>query len=146
MHFLLPLASLLGLEVEELKGRLQRQAIAWGTISGLCLIAGVFMLVALNSAATTWLGPIWGPLSIAGGALLIALVVVAGLRITAALAAREKAERRQAVERSALVTGAAITGLPMLLRSPLMRRIGLPVGGALAALYLLRKPGGYKPD
>ncbi len=146
MHFLMPLASLLGLEVEELKGRLQRQAIAWGVISGLCLIAAVSLLVALNTAATVWLGPLWGPLAIAGGALLLALFVIAGLRIAAAIAARQKAERRQAVERSALVTSAALTGLPLLLKSPLMKRIGLPVGGAIAALYLLRKPGGYKPD
>jgi hypothetical protein len=34
----------------------------------------------------------------------------------------------------------------MLLKMPIMRQIGLPVGGALAALYLLSKSGGHRQD
>lgn len=146
MHLLMPLASLLGLEVGDLTARLKRQALAWSAIGAFGLIGVVFLLVALNNAALLWLGPMWGPLAVAGGGLFIALLIFAGVRIASAIVARQKAEKRHAAERTALVTSAAVTALPMLLKSPLMKQIGIPVGGALAALYLLRKPGGYKDD
>jgi hypothetical protein len=38
-----------------------------------------------------------------------------------------------------MVTTAAITAVPMLLKSPLMRTIGIPIGGALAAAYFLTR-------
>jgi len=110
------------------------------------LIGVVFLLVALYTGMVDWLGPIWGPLAIAGGALVVALGIFIGIRIAAGIAARREAERRHSAEKTALVTTAAITAVPMLLKSPLMKQIGLPVGGALAALYLLSKPGGHKDD
>lgn len=146
MHLLLSLASFLGIEVESLTARLKRNAVALVAIGGFALIGVIFLLVALQTAMVVWLGPVWGPLTIAGAALLIALGIFTGLQITKSITAHRQTERRHSAEKTALVTTAALTAVPMLLRSPLMKSIGIPVGGALAALYLLSKPGGHRDD
>lgn len=146
MHLLLPLASILGIEVEDLLDRFKQNAMAWSAIAFFALVGVVFMLVALYTGMVDWLGPIWGPLAIAGGALVVALGIFIGIRIAASIVAHREAQRRHSAEKTALVTTAAITAVPMLLKSPIMKQIGLPVGGALAALYLLSKPGGHKDD
>lgn len=146
MHLLLSLASFLGIEVESLTARLKRNAVALVAIGGFALIGVIFLLVTLQTAMVGWLGPVWGPLTIAGGALLIALGIFTGLQIIRSIAARHNTERRHSAEKTALVTTAALTAVPMLLRSPMMKSIGIPVGGALAALYLLSKPGGHRDD
>ena len=48
--------------------------------------------------------------------------------------------------RTALITTAAISAVPLLLKSPLMKRLGLPLGGTLAAAYLLTRPTGHHHD
>lgn len=142
MHLLLPLASILGIEVQDLIDRFKQNAMAWSAIAFFALVCVVFLLVALHTGMVAWLGPIWGPLAIAGGALVVALAIFIAIRIAAGIVAHREAQRRHSAEKTALVTTAAITAVPMLLKSPLMRQVGLPVGGALAALYLLSKPGG----
>lgn len=146
MHLLLPLASILGIEVEDLLERFKQNAIAWSAIAFFALVGIVFLLVALYTGMVGWLGPIWGPLAIAGGAIVIALAIYIGVRVAANVVAQREAQRRHSAEKTALITTAAITAVPMLLKSPLMRTIGIPVGGALAALYLLSKPGGHPKD
>jgi len=150
MELLTSLASLLGIEVQELIERFRKNAVSWSVIGFFGLIGIVFLLVALHTALVGWIGPIWAPLLIAGVALVIALVVFVIIRIIENIAAREEAQRRRAAETTALATTAAITALPMVLKSPLMRSIGLPLGGALAALYFLSRPsgrnGGNKPS
>lgn len=146
MHLLLPLASILGIEVEDLLERFKQNAIAWSAIAFFALVGVVFLLVALHTGMVDWLGPIWGPLAIAGGAIVIALAIYIGVRIAANVVAHREAQRRHSAEKTALVTTAAITAVPMLLKSPIMKNIGIPVGGALAALYLLSKPGGHPKD
>jgi hypothetical protein len=146
MNLLLPLASLLGFEVEDMVDRFKQNAIAWLAIAFFALIGVIFLLVALNTAMVDWIGPIWGPLVIGGGALIVALATYLGITITASIVAKRQAERRHSAEKTALVTTAAITALPMLMRSSLMKQVGLPIGGALAALYLLSKPGGHRDD
>lgn len=142
MHLLLPLASILGIEAEDLLARLRQNTIAWTAIGLFALIGVAFLLVAANVALSDWLGPVWAPLAIAAAALVIALGIYLTIRITAAVAAKRDARRRHAAERTALVTTAAITAVPMLLKSPLMRTIGIPLGGALAAAYFLSRPSG----
>jgi hypothetical protein len=137
---LLPLASILGIEVDDLIARLRQNTLAWSAVALSALIGVVFLLVALHNAVSDWLGPIWGPLAIAGAALLVALAIYLGMRIAAGIAARRDAQRRHSAERTALVTTAAITAVPMLLKSPLMRSVGIPVGGLLAAAYFLTRP------
>lgn len=146
MHLLLPLASFLGLEVEDLLDRFKQNAIAWLAIAFFAAIGIVFLLVTLYTGMVNWLGPIWGPLAIAFAALLIALTIYVSVRIAAGISARREAQRSHAAERTALVTTAAITAVPLLLKSPLLKTVGIPVGGLLAALYLLSRPGSDRKD
>jgi len=146
MQFLSPIAALLGIELEELLEKLKSGAIAYGVAAAFGLIALAFLLVALNAWLTTLWGPIVAPLAIAVGALLLALVAY-GLKAMADAAAHRRAlERQRTAEKTALVTTAAVTALPLLMRSDLMKRVGIPLGSALAAAYLLSKPTGPHAD
>ena len=144
MNLLFTLASILGVEVDELIERLKKNAIAWSAVALFALIGLAFLLVALHTALVGWIGPIWAPLAIAGGALLVAFAIFLVVKIADDIASRRSAERRHSSERTALVTTAAISALPLLMKSDLMRKVGIPIGGALAAAYLLTVPGGDK--
>jgi hypothetical protein len=149
MHLLLPLASILGIETDVLIDRMRKNAMAWGAIGLFGLIGLAFLLVAAHTALVDWIGPIWAPVLIAGVSIAIAATIYVVIRIMDDIVSRREAQRRHSAETTALVTTAAITAIPMVMKSPLMRTIGLPVGGALAALYLLSKPGertGRKPQ
>lgn len=139
MQLLAALASILGIEVNQLLDRLRKDAVAWAAIGLSGIIALAFLLVAAHAALAGWIGPIWAPLLIAGVALAIALVILAVMRITDGVAAREEAQRRHAAETTAVATTAAMAALPTLLKSPLVRNVGLPLGGALAAMYFLSR-------
>jgi SNF family Na+-dependent transporter len=141
MHLLLPLASILGIEVDVLVDRLRKKAVAWSVIGLFALIGLAFLLVAAHLALSDWVGPFWSALIIAGTALFVAAVVFAVIRIIEDIASRREAQRRHSAETTALMTTAAVAALPVVMKSPLMRNIGLPLGGALAALYFLSKPG-----
>lgn len=141
MNLLYPLASLFGIEAGEIAERLKKNGIMWGAVALFAAIALVFALVAANAGLTLWVGPIWAPLIIAGVAAVIALAVWIASRITSEIAHRKEVQRRRSAETTALVTTAAMTALPLLMKSPLMKSIGLPLGGALAALFLLSKSG-----
>lgn len=139
MHLLLPLASLLGLEAEDLVERIRQNAISWAAIALLLLVASAFLLVAANVALGEWIGPVLAPLAIAGVALAIALSIYLVVHARRVRRQRRDAERRHAAERSAMITTAAMTAVPMLIKSPLLRLIGIPIGGALAAAYFIAR-------
>jgi hypothetical protein len=139
LALLAPLASLLGMDLEALRERIQRQAVVYGIVGVLALICFTFLLVAANSALAQWVGPIVAPLIIAGTALLIALVVFLIGRAQEAAAARREAAERRSAETLALITSAAITAAPLILKSSLLREVGIPAGGALLAAYLLMR-------
>jgi len=141
MHLLALAASVLGIEVDELLEHFKRNAMAWSAVALFALIALIFVLVALNAWFTLMWGPIIAPLVIAAGALVISLGIYAAIAIIDSIAKKRAAQRRNAAEKTALVTTAALTALPLVMRSDLMRKIGIPIGGALAAAYLLSKPG-----
>jgi small-conductance mechanosensitive channel len=143
MGFLLPLASILGIEVDELIDRAKKNAIAWSAVALFALIGLSFVLVAIANAATLAWGPIVGPLVVALVAILIAVCIWATMAIVESIAKRKALEKRHSQEKTALVTTAALTALPILLQSPLMRKVGIPVGGALAAAFLLSKSNGH---
>lgn len=143
MQFLLPLASILGIEIDELLDRVKKNAIAWSAVALFALIGIAFILVAIANAATLAWGPIVGPLVIALIAITIALAIWATMAIIEGIVRRKALEARHVQEKTALVTTAALTALPLLLQSSLMRKIGIPVGGALAAAFLLSKSGGH---
>lgn len=133
---LLPLlTSLLGVEVEGLASRLKENAVAVAAIALFVLIGVSFLLVALYTWLTAWVGPIWSPLIIAGAALLIALILFIALQIQNRAIAKRAAERRRKDETTALVATAALSALPELLKSPLLRNVGIPV--ALYAAFLM---------
>ena len=144
MNLLQPLASLLGIEIEELVERLKKDAAAWSAVAVFVAIGVVFLLVALHTWLVLLIGPIWAPLAIAGGALLIALIIFSAMRITDAIAERQQTERKHSAERTALVTTAAIAALPMVMDTDLMKKVGLPIGGALAAAFLLSRSSGNR--
>ena len=153
MHLLALAASVLGIEVDELLEHFKRNAMAWSAVALFALIALVFVLVALNAWFTLMWGPIIAPLAIAAGALVISLGIYAAIAIIDSIAKKRAAQRRNAAEKTALVTTAALTALPLVMKSDLMRKIGIPIGGALAAAYFLSKPGnshghsnGHDPD
>ncbi|RYE07861.1 MAG: hypothetical protein EOP22_16110 [Hyphomicrobiales bacterium] len=130
-----PLAALVGVEMTTLKDRLQRQAILWGSLAALGLVAVTCVLVSINTALAYAVGPVIAPLIIAGAALLISLVLYAVFHFRDTLEARREAEKKRSAEMTALVTTAAITALPLIL--PTLRKVGVPAGGVAAAVYSL---------
>jgi uncharacterized integral membrane protein len=141
MNLLYPLASLLGIEAGEIVERIKKNGVLWGAIALFAAVALIFALVGANAALTLWTGPVWAPLIIAATAAVVALAIYLVSTVTAEVAHRREVQRRRSAERTALVTTAAVTAIPLLMKSPLMKTIGLPLGGALAALYLLSKSG-----
>ena len=130
-----PLGALLGIEAASLKDRLKRQIVLWGTVGALGLIAVAFILIAINNALTLAVGPILAPLIVAGTALLIAVIIFAIFHFRDTVEAKREAEKKRSAEVTALITTAAITAIPLIL--PTLKRIGVPAGGAAAALLSL---------
>jgi len=135
MGLLAPLAALLGIETDALIDKARRQAIVLAVVALFGLIAIAFLLVALY----LWLATVWSPivaaLAIAGGAIVIALLVYGISRMREGSKKAKEAERRRASETTALITTAALTALPMLFRSPAARTIGLPLVAVAAAAF-----------
>ena len=141
MHLLALVASVLGIEVDELLAHFKRNAMAWLAVALFALTGFVFLLVALNAWLTELWGPIVAPLAIGAAGLVVAGGIWATIAIIDSIARHRSAQRRNSAEKTALVTTAALTAVPLLLKSDLMKKIGIPIGGALAAAYLLSKPG-----
>ena len=135
MGLLAPLAALLGIETDALIDKARRQAIVLAVVALFSLIAIAFLLVALYF----WLSTVWSPmiaaLAIAGGAIVIALLVYGISRMTEGSKKAKEADRRRANETTALITTAALTALPMLFRSPAARTIALPLAAVAAAAF-----------
>lgn len=139
-----PLGALLGLEAASLKDRFKRQAILWGTLGGLGVVAVAFMLIAVNNALTMAVGPIVAPLIIAGAALLTGVAVFLVSHFRETVEAHNDAEKKRRAEVTALITTAAITAIPLIL--PTLRKIGIPVGGAAAAAYSLLQSKAFRRE
>jgi hypothetical protein len=146
LALLYPIASLLGIEAGELVERVKKNGALWGAIALFGVIALVFGLIAAHTALALWVGPVYAPLLIAAASALIATAIYLVSHAVAEVAHKREVQRRRSAETTALVTTATVTALPLLMKSPLMRQIGLPIGGALAALYLLSKAGSKKND
>lgn len=136
-----PLLSLLGIEAAAITTRVKRQAVVWGTIGVLGLVFVCFVLVAINTALSYAVGPVLAPLIIAVVAGIIAIAVFLITHLMDGIAARQEAEKKRSAEVVAVLTTAAITAIPLILKSPLMKEVGLPAGAALASALMLRKPG-----
>jgi uncharacterized membrane protein len=137
MHLLAPLAALLGIEVEAITERVRNAIIINAVMIGLALVGVSFLLVAGFFALAELYGVIYAALILAAVFLVLALAVYLGTRIGESRRRREVASKRRSSETSAFVTTAALTALPVILRSPLARTIGLPAA-AIAAYLLVR--------
>lgn len=137
MNLLLPLAALLGIEVEAITDRVRNTII----VNAVMLVFGLaglsFVVAAGFFALAKVIGVIYAALSFGGAFLLLALAVYLGSRIGEGRRRREIADKRHSSETSAFVTTAALTALPVLLKSPLLRTLGLPAA-AIAAFLLVR--------
>lgn len=144
MGFLSSLAGIFGIEFEALTDKLKKQAIVFGTVGLLLFVAVIFLLVAGYVALAQALGPLPAALIMAGGALLIALLVYLISRIGEGERERRERERRRQAEATTLAATAAATALPAMMRSSWGRGLGLPVlviGGFLVMRALRRGPG-----
>jgi hypothetical protein len=144
MGLLSLLGSLAGIEVETLVQRVRESAVAFAAIALFIMICVAFLLVALYTALEGWVGPIWSPLIIAGGALVIAIVLFIALQIQEGALKRRAEERRKEAESTALIAGAALNLLPELIASPAIRNVGLPIL-LYAGLLLLARPKSKPP-
>lgn len=140
MHLLLPLAALLGIEVEAITDRVKTTII----VNALMIVLGLaglgFLVAAGFLALSDLVGAIYAALILAAVFLVLALAVYLGSRIGESRRRREIANKRRSSETSAFVTTAALTALPVLLKSPLLRTIALPAA-AIAAFLLVRNSG-----
>ncbi len=137
MGLIAPLAALLGFEVEDLVARAKASALTYGLIGAFLALAVGFLLAAGYMVLADAVGPVVAALIIAGVFLVLALAVYLGSLIGKGRRQREVAERRRASETGAFLTTAALTALPLLTRSPMLLRLGLPAA-AIAAIALMR--------
>tara|TARA_R110002124_G_scaffold114535_31_gene269539 strand:- start:9936 stop:10373 length:438 start_codon:yes stop_codon:yes gene_type:complete len=139
MNFLTPLAGLLGMEVDHVTDRIKHAVVFNATMVILGLAAAGFLVAAGYMALATQIGGIYAALAFAAAFLLLALAVYLGKSIGDARRKRELAEKRRSSETSAFLTTATLTALPVLLRSPLVRTLGLPAAAIAAFLILGNK-------
>ena len=144
MHLLAPLAALLGIEIEAITERLRNTIIVNVVMIGLALVGVSFLVAAGFFALAELYGAIYAALIFAATFLVLALAVYLGTRLGESRRRRELANKRRSSETSAFVTTAALTALPVLLKSPLARTIGLPA--AAIAAYLLVRGGSDKAE
>lgn len=137
MNLLVPLAGLLGIEIDSITERVRNAVILNAVMITLAAIGAGFLVAAGYIAVAQQLGGLYAALIFGGGFLLLALAVYLGSLIGQSRHKREVAEKRRSSETSAFVTTAALTALPVLLKSPLVRKLGLPAA-AIAALLLVR--------
>jgi len=135
MKAFLPLVtSLISGEIGVAVGNIKRDGIFLAIIAVFGVIAVVFALVALESTLAYRYGSVEACLFIAGGALVIALILYIAMRIADARAKRKARLRREA-NNAAAYTTAAVTFLPFLLRSKATLAVGVPLA-ALAGFML----------
>lgn len=137
LGLLMPLAGLLGLEVEGLGKRVKSLALVYGLIAIFAAVGFVFLIAAGYIALVDAMGLLPATLVMAGSFLALALVFFIGLSIGESRRRKRMAERRRSTDQTAFITTAAMTALPLLTRSSLLLKLGIPAA-AITALALLR--------
>lgn len=132
-----PLAALAGIEAEHVISRFKGLAIIYSLIALLALVGAIFLLVAGHLLLAFYVGPTYSALILAAVFLLLALAVYLGATISEGRRQKKRAEKRRSSESGAFLTTAALTALPLLARSPMLIKLGLPAA-AIAAFVLLR--------
>ncbi|NKB83422.1 phage holin family protein [Brucella grignonensis] len=133
-HLAPVVTSLVGEELELLTGRAKRAAILGAVIAVFGLIAVVFLCVAAFLAlAENYGGPI-AALILAGLSLILAMLILAVLKIQAASEEKKRKQRIEA-DKSALMATAAMATVPSILKRPILA-VALPLAG-IALISLL---------
>lgn len=132
---LLPLLSAMaGEEMKFAAGKARRAAIFGAVVAVLAIIAVTFLCVAAFLAlAENYGGPL-AALILAALSLILALIVLAVLKIQSAAEARKRKEKVEA-DKSAMIAAAAIATVPAILKRPILAA-ALPLAG-LALVSLL---------
>lgn len=131
------LTALAGEELKLVTARARRTAIFAAAISVFGLIALVFLCVAAFLAlAENYGGPV-AALILAALSLIIALLVLAVLKIQAAAEEKRRKQRIEA-DKSALVATAAIATVPSILKRPILAA-ALPLAGIVLVSLLSGK-------
>ncbi|TWF52105.1 hypothetical protein [Neorhizobium alkalisoli] len=115
------LASLVAVDMGSMKRRIRRNAILYG-------IAFAFFLTAyclLVTALALYLGERWGLsialLAIAGGMIVLALILIGSAAIANSMEAKRRREAAQAASAQAMMVTAALSAVPSVIKSkPLM--------------------------
>jgi uncharacterized membrane protein len=136
MNFMGPLASLLGLEVEHITDRIKHAVIINAAMAIFGLAAVSFLVAAGFMALAEQVGGIYAALICAAAFVVLALSIYLGTVIAEARRKRAIAKKRRSSETGAFLTTATLTALPVLLRSPLVRNLGIPAA-TIAALWML---------
>lgn len=138
MNLLVPLAGLLGIEIEAITDRVKTLIIV-NTVIAVCGVIGVvFLLIAGFLALSDVYGSIYAALIFGGVFVVLALAVFLGAKIGEGKRHRQIVERKKTHDTNAFITTAALSVLPVLLRSPTVRAVGIPAA-AVAAFFLARK-------
>lgn len=145
MNMIAPLASLLGIEVDHLTDRIKHAVLINTAMAIFGMVGASFLVAAGFMALAQRVGGINAALVFSGGFLLLALAVYIGMRIGEGRRKRTMVEKRRSSDTTALLTTATITALPILLRSPLVRTLGLPAA-AIAAFLLVSNRGDQDED
>jgi cobalamin synthase len=145
MNFLSPLASFLGMEVEHITDRIKHAVIINAAMALFGLAAASFLVAAGFMALAEQVGGIYAALICAAAFVVLALTIYLGTRIAEARRKRAIAEKRRSSDTSAFLTTATLTALPVLLRSPMVRTLGLPAA-AIAALWVISNGSDRKDD
>lgn len=138
LGLLMPLAGLLGIEIEELGQRVKGLIVVYALILVSAVIGLAFLIAAGYIALSDAVGPIYAALILAGSFLAFALAVYIGVSIGENRRRKRLAERRRSSDSGAFLTTAALTALPLLVRSPMLVKLGIPAA-ALTVLALLRE-------
>ncbi|MGV3577308.1 MAG: hypothetical protein ACO1O4_19445 [Devosia sp.] len=138
LGLLMPLAGLLGIEIEELGQRVKGLIVVYALILVSAVIGLAFLITAGYIALSDAVGPIYAALILAGSFLAFALAVYIGVSIGENRRRKRLAERRRSSDSGAFLTTAALTALPLLVRSPMLVKLGIPAA-ALTVLALLRE-------
>lgn len=143
LQILAPLLSgILGEELRSAATQARRSALFLSLIGVSVLIGVVFLLISAFLALERHYGGPFAALIMAGSAFLLALIVLAIMKIIAATE-RKRRRRRVEADKSALVATAAIATVPAVLKRPILA-VALPLAGIAAMAFLSGSKRGRK--
>jgi uncharacterized membrane protein len=136
MNLFASLAALIGIEIHSITERAKNAAILYALTVVFGVTALGFGIGAAYMATAGALGGLYAALIFAIAFLVLALITWAVIKIGEGQHQAKKFSRKKSSETGALVTTAALTALPILLKSPLVRTLGLPAAAVAGYLFV----------